>query len=60
MDIPRKDAARKRLIHRILIGVVAVVAISATTIGLSRLKPAAPGTGPRDGKRLRGYETVRS
>ena len=43
MDIPRKDAGRKRLIRRILIGVVVLAAIPAITIGLSRLKPAAPG-----------------
>ena len=43
MDIPRKDAARKRLIRRILIGVVVLAAIPAITISLSRLKPAAPG-----------------
>jgi HlyD family secretion protein len=43
MDIPRKDAARKRLIRRILIGLVVLAAIPAITIGLSRLKPAAPG-----------------
>src|ERR1017187_4149912 len=43
MDIPRKDAARKRLIRRISIGVVVLAAIPAITIGLSRLKPAAPG-----------------
>jgi HlyD family secretion protein len=43
MDIPRKDAARKRLIRRILIGVVVLAAIPAITIGLARLKPAAPG-----------------
>ena len=43
MDIPRKDAARKRLIRRIAIGVVVLAAIPAITIGLSRLKPAAPG-----------------
>ena len=45
MDIPRKDAARKRLIRRIAIGVVVLAAIPAITIGLSRLKPAAPGLG---------------
>jgi HlyD family secretion protein len=43
MDIPRKDAARKRLIRRIAIGAVVLAAIPAITIGLSRLKPAAPG-----------------
>src|SRR5664280_1295952 len=43
MDIPRKDAARKRLIRRIAIGAVVLVAIPAITIVLSRLKPAPPG-----------------
>ena len=43
MDIPRKDAARKRLIRRISIGVVVLAAILAITIGLAHLKPAAPG-----------------
>jgi HlyD family secretion protein len=42
MDIPRKDASRKRLIRRILFGIVGVAAIIGTTMGLSRLKPAAP------------------
>jgi HlyD family secretion protein len=42
MDIPRKDASKKRLIRRILFGIVGVAAIVGTTIGLSRLKPAAP------------------
>jgi HlyD family secretion protein len=43
MDIPRKDAARKRLIRRISIGLVVLAAIPAITIGLARLKPAPPG-----------------
>jgi HlyD family secretion protein len=43
MDIQRKDAGKKRLIRRIVIGVVAVAAIVGTSIGLGKLKPAAPG-----------------
>jgi len=43
MDVPRKDAAKKRLIKRIIIGVVVVGAIPAISIPLSRLKQAAPG-----------------
>jgi HlyD family secretion protein len=43
MDVPRKDAAKKRLIRRIIIGAVIVAAIPAITIALGRLKPAAPG-----------------
>ncbi|HYW42883.1 MAG TPA: HlyD family efflux transporter periplasmic adaptor subunit [Bryobacteraceae bacterium] len=43
MDIPRKDAGRKRLIRRIVIGVVILAAIPGITIGLGKLKPAAPG-----------------
>jgi HlyD family secretion protein len=42
MDIPRKSAARKRLIRRIVTGAILLVAIALTTVGLSRLKPAAP------------------
>jgi HlyD family secretion protein len=42
MDIPRTDATRKRKIRRILYAVVGTILISATTVGLSRLKPAAP------------------
>src|SRR6202047_4587313 len=43
MDVPRKDARRKKLIKRILIGLVLRAAIPAITVALSRLKPAAPG-----------------
>jgi HlyD family secretion protein len=43
MDIPRKDASRKRLIRRILIGFVVIVAVVGTSLALNRLKPAAPG-----------------
>src|SRR5579875_1252239 len=43
MDIPRgKEVARRRLIRRIALGVVAVAIIGGTTIALARLKPAAP------------------
>jgi len=42
MDIPRKDASRKRLIRRILIGLVVIVAVVGTSLALNRLKPAAP------------------
>jgi HlyD family secretion protein len=43
MDVPRgKEVARKRLIKRIVIICVAVLAIGGTTIALARLKPAAP------------------
>ena len=42
MDVPRKGAARNRLIRRITIGVVLAIAIPAITWGLLRLKPAAP------------------
>src|SRR5213082_1122286 len=41
MDIPRKGAARSRLIKRILIGVVLAIAIPAVTIALKRMQPAA-------------------
>ena len=43
MDVPRKSAAKKRLIKRIIIGVVVLAAIPVITILLGRLKPAAPG-----------------
>ncbi len=42
MDVPRKGAARSRLIRRISYGSVALVAIPLITVGLNRLKPAAP------------------
>src|SRR5438132_6730367 len=43
MDIPRKDAAKKRLIRRISIAVLVVAVIVGTSLGLGKLKPAAPG-----------------
>ncbi len=42
MDIPRKSAAKKRLIRRILGIVVLVGVVAAVSILLGRLKPAAP------------------
>ncbi len=43
MDVPRgKEVARKRLIRRISLIVVIVLAVGGTTIALARLKPAAP------------------
>ncbi len=43
MDVPRgKEVARKRLIKRISLIVIAAIAIGGTTVALARLKPAAP------------------
>lgn len=43
MDVPRgKEVARKRLIRRISLIVIIVLAVGGTTIALARLKPAAP------------------
>jgi HlyD family secretion protein len=42
MDIQRKDAGKKRLIRRIVVGIVLLGAIGGTTVVVSRLKPAAP------------------
>jgi HlyD family secretion protein len=41
MDIPRKGAARSRMIKRIVIGVVIAITVPAITIALRRLQPAA-------------------
>ncbi len=43
MDIQRKDAGKKRMIRRIVIGVIVVGAAVGISLGVSRLKPAAPG-----------------
>src|ERR1700745_3115653 len=52
MDIQRPSNARAKKIKRIGYVTVAVLAIAGTTLGLSRLKPAAPsvakGTGGGD------------
>ncbi len=42
MDIPRKDASRKRWIRRILVLLLLVITVPAITIVLWRLEPAAP------------------
>ncbi len=42
MDIPRKSAARARKIRRILYLLASLLLIFLMTVGLSRLKPAAP------------------
>lgn len=42
MDIPRKSAAKKRRIKRILYSLAAVIAVAVITVGVSRLQPAAP------------------
>src|ERR1051326_206108 len=42
MDIPRPDQARKRRRRRILYTVAGFGLLTLITIGLSRLKPAAP------------------
>jgi HlyD family secretion protein len=43
MDVPRKDVRRRKII-RWTVGIVVVLAlVPAVTVGLSRLKPAAPG-----------------
>jgi HlyD family secretion protein len=43
MDIPRgEEVARRRRIRQIITGVLIVIVVVATTVALSRLKPAAP------------------
>jgi HlyD family secretion protein len=42
MDIPRPDEARKRRRRRILYGGLLLAALGLVTLGLARLKPAAP------------------
>jgi HlyD family secretion protein len=42
MDIPRPNAARRRRTRQLAIGGGAALFILATTLGVSRLKPAAP------------------
>ncbi len=42
MDVPRKNAARNRLIKRLAIGAVLAVAVAGISFYLYRLKPAAP------------------
>jgi HlyD family secretion protein len=42
MDIPRPSFARERRRRRILLAAAGLAAVAAITVGLSRLKPAAP------------------
>ncbi len=42
MDIARPDQTKKRRIRRIMYGLLALIVIGGVTVGLSRLKPAAP------------------
>lgn len=42
MDIPRKSAAKKRRIKRIIYAFTTVVVVGLITLGVSRLQPAAP------------------
>ena len=42
MDIPRKEAGRKKLIRRIATTVVVVAVVAGLTVVLQRMKPAAP------------------
>jgi len=42
MDIPRKSAAKKRRIKRILYALTAIIAVAVITVGVSRLQPAVP------------------
>jgi HlyD family secretion protein len=43
MDVPRgKEVARKKLIRRIVIVLVLLIAVGAISYGLTKLKPAAP------------------
>jgi HlyD family secretion protein len=43
MDIPRQNAAKERRRRQMVMGGVGIVLILAITLGVSRLKPAAPG-----------------
>ncbi|BDC53112.1 RND transporter [Bryobacterales bacterium F-183] len=42
MDVKREGVAKKKLIRRILLGVLVAAAVPFITVGLNRLKPAAP------------------
>jgi HlyD family secretion protein len=43
MDIPRQNAARERRKRQMLFGGIGIVLVLAMTLGVSRLRPAAPG-----------------
>ena len=42
MDIPRESAKRQRRIRRIIYSILGLLVLALVTLGLSRLKPAAP------------------
>lgn len=42
MDIKREGIGKQKMIRRVLLGIVIVLALGGTTYGLSKLKPAAP------------------
>ena len=42
MDIPRKSRKVRKIVIRVIAGLIAATAIGAITLGLSRLEPAAP------------------
>jgi len=42
MDIARPEFKRQKLRRQIVLGVIGVAVIAAATIGVSRLRPAAP------------------
>jgi len=46
MDIQRKSNARKKMIQRVALGLVAIVVIGGVTLGLRHLQPAAPTADP--------------
>ncbi|MCU0913823.1 MAG: HlyD family efflux transporter periplasmic adaptor subunit [Planctomycetes bacterium] len=47
MDIPRKSAKRRKIIRRGLIATTGLILVAGVTVGVSRLKPAAPGVDRR-------------
>ncbi len=42
MDVKREGVAKKKMIRRILLAIVVLAAVPLITVGLNRLKPAAP------------------
>jgi HlyD family secretion protein len=42
MDVPRKSNKKKRQVKRVVYALVAILAVAGVTVGVSRLKPAAP------------------
>jgi HlyD family secretion protein len=46
MDIQRKSNARKKMIQRVALGLMAIVVIGGVTLGLRHLQPAAPTADP--------------